>query len=265
MIDIHTHVLPGVDDGAGSLLEAAAMCRMAAADGCEALVATPHQRTGTWFNGDPDFLAVLLRELQEEIGERPRLHLGGEIRIDEDLLAELDDLPRSGLIPLAGSRYLLLEFNRDGSGPDPAGLVRTLVEGGWRPILAHPEFIPRLDRNPPLVEELVGMGALLQVTAMSVTGDFGPERQRSTRRYLEAGLAHFVASDSHGSRWRPPGLSRARATIAATWGEELAERLTSHNPRAVIEDRTLSTAAEPVPARDAGRATRGGAGDPGNT
>ena len=239
MIDLHCHVLPGVDDGARSLEEAAAMCRLAARDGCEAMVATPHQRRGEWWNADREGLAALAGELQDAVGPGFRVYLGGEVHVDPELLAEVEKLPGGGVLPLAGSRYLLLELDSLGTPRGTIHLVHELVVAGWRPILAHPEFIPWLAPDPDLVARLVALGATTQVTAMSVTGDFGRRPQNDCFALLDAGLVHFVASDSHGVRRRPPGLKRAHSLIAGRWGEDVARRLVADNPRAVVTDRPL--------------------------
>lgn len=239
MLDLHCHLLPGVDDGPADFEEAVFMCRMAAAEGCEAMAATPHQRHPFWWNGDRERLERLRAELQERVGEKPRLLAGAEIRVDDELLSDLDSLPESGLLSLAGSRYLLIELDRRGMGPDPVALVHELVVGGWRPIIAHPELYPWLMAQPALTRRLVEMGAMLQVTAMSLTGEFGKMAHDHCQRLLEEGLVHFVASDAHSADHRPPGLARAYAWIASGWGEETARALTSENPGAVIEDRPL--------------------------
>jgi len=241
MIDLHCHILPGVDDGPQSLEEAVAMCRMAAADGCEAMVATPHQRRGEWWNSDRDHLAALAAELQEAVGPDFRIYLGGEVHVDSELLAEVEN--GGGILPLAGSRYLLIEFGPRGTPAESVHLIHELVVAGWRPVIAHPEFIPWLAPDPELVALLVARGALTQVTAMSLTGDFGRRPQSDAVTLLETGLVHFVASDSHGVRRRPPGLQRAYRTIAGRWGEAAARRLTTDNPRAVVADLPLPEAA----------------------
>ena len=241
MIDLHCHILPGVDDGAPTLAEAVAMCRMAAEDGCEAMVATPHQRRGEWWNSDREYLAALAGELQEAVGPGFRIYLGGEVHVDSELLAEVEK--GDGILPLAGSRYLLIEFGSAGTPAESVHLIHELAVAGWRPVIAHPEFIPWLAPDPELVALLVGRGAFTQVTAMSLTGDFGRRPQNDAVALLEAGLVHFVASDSHGIRRRPPGLGRAYRTIAGRWGEDAARRLTTDNPRAVVEDRPLPEAA----------------------
>jgi protein-tyrosine phosphatase len=240
MIDLHCHILPGVDDGAQSLEEAVAMCRMAAAEGCEAMVATPHQRRGEWWNSDREQLAALADEIQGALGPQLRVHLGGEVHVDSELLSEVEKLPEGGgILPLAGSRYLLIEFDLYGAPAEAIHLVHELVVAGWRPIIAHPELIPWLAPEPELVARLVALGATTQVTAMSLTGDFGRRPQLDCHALLDAGLVHFVASDSHGIRRRPPGLQRAHRLIASRWGEERAHCLTRDNPRAVLEDRPL--------------------------
>jgi protein-tyrosine phosphatase len=242
MIDLHCHVLPGIDDGARSLEQAAEMCRVAAAAGCEALVATPHQRRGDWWNCDRAALQELRRQLQEAIGPSPRILGGGEIHVDPRLLGEIlalrEDAPY-GPLPLAGSRYLLIEFGPAAVAPEAADLVHELSVAGWRPVLAHPELIHWMSEDLAIVAHLVSLGALTQVTAMSVTGDFGRRAQADCGRLIEMGLVHFVASDSHDLERRPPGLRRAWETIAARWGEEEARELLEDNPRAVVANLPL--------------------------
>jgi len=240
MIDLHMHVLPGVDDGPDQAREAVAMCRRAAAGGCELIVATPHQRHESWENTDSDHLAGLLEELQSDVGSNPRLMLGAEIHIDSRLLDELDALPASGLLPLAGTRYLLLEADRNLPGPEPLDLVHELSIRNWRPIFAHPEFIPSLSGNLDLVADLVAAGALMQVTAGSLLGKFGRQAQRIAAQLLDSEQVHLVASDAHGVHWRPPDLGEAHEAIAARWGEETAWRLCVGHPRAIIQDRPLA-------------------------
>jgi protein-tyrosine phosphatase len=239
MIDLHTHILPGIDDGADTFEEALEMCRRAEQDGCEAIVATPHQRHQRWWNCDGADLARLRSDLQEALGNSPRILAGGEIRVDDALLADVEAIPASGLQPLAGSRHLLVEFSRSGSGPAPELIVHELVVAGWRPVLAHPELLPWLAPDLARLEHLVELGGRLQVTAMSITGDFGRRPQDAARAMLDAGLPHFVASDMHGVDRRPPGLSLAYRALRAGWGREIADRLTTENPRRILADEAV--------------------------
>lgn len=217
------------------------MCRLAAADGCEAMVATPHQRREPWWNDDVAGLRKLAEQLQEKtreaIGDGFRVLLGGEIHVDREILAEVERLPGGTILPLAGSHYLLLELDHWGGMTDSIHLIHEVTVAGWRPVLAHPELIPWLDVDG--LARLVELGATAQVTAMSVTGDFGRRPMQLAHQMIEAGLVHFVASDAHDVRRRPPGLRRACLVIAGRWGDELAQRLTADNPRAVVEDRPL--------------------------
>jgi protein-tyrosine phosphatase len=239
MIDLHLHLLPGIDDGPSSVDEAAAMCRAAAADGCTAVVATPHQRHGVWWNTDHAALERLRASLQAEVGPALDVHLGAEVRVGEGLLGAIEHGPGHGVTTLAGSRYVLIEFSRSQPDPDPAGLVHELVVTGWRPVLAHPEEIEWLARDLAAIERLVALGAALQVTGASLLGGYGRRIEERVRLFLDAGLVHFVASDAHDLHQRPPGLAAAAREIACHWGEDVATLLTVTNPRAVLEDRPL--------------------------
>ena len=245
MIDLHCHLLPGIDDGPKTLEEATAMCRLAFADGCRAMIATPHQRRGRWWNSDRGQISGLCQDLQAAVGSKMRILVGGEVHVDSELLAEVEKLPEGGICTLAGSRYLLIELDDRGRAGEAISLVHELTVAGWIPVVAHPEFIPWLAGDLELTARLVSLGARMQLTAMSVTGDFGKGPQADTHALLDAGLAHFVASDCHGVQRRPPGLKRAYQTIAGRWGADVAKRLVSDNPRAVVQNRPLAEAKRP--------------------
>lgn len=236
MIDIHSHILPGIDDGATDWTESLKMCELAANLGCTAMIATPHQRHPAWWNTEDVKLEILLDRLQEQIGDRLRLYLGAEIRVGKGFMQDLDRFESSGLASLAGSDYLLLEFERRELSVDPIDIVQRVQAAGWRPIVAHPEFIRSIAKDRQLAKALVDAGALTQITAMSVTGDFGFEAKEYASALMDAGLVHFVASDCHGYRRRPPGLKGAISKIKAKWGREYATQLTVENPRAVLEN-----------------------------
>lgn len=250
MIDLHTHILPGVDDGAGDLDEAVEMCRLSFEDGCRTLVATPHLRQESYWNDDrrllEDRFEALRAEVMRRLGAGLTLLLGGEIAIHGASLDEIAELPDGALLTLAGSRYVLLEFDWRGLGPDPLDMLHEVIVAGWRPIVAHPERYAWLMRDRPLVEALVDHGALMQLTAMSVTGDLGAMPRDASEWLIDSGLAHILASDTHDPALRRPGLSEARDYVAARWGEPLARAMVEDHPRAVLEDRPIDPAAVPI-------------------
>lgn len=240
MVDIHAHLLPGIDDGPATFDEAVALCRAVAAEGCRAAVATPHQHHEIWWNGEPERLSGLLAELQRAVGPELRLYGGGEIHVGDRTLAELDRWPEGELVPLAGSRWVLLELDRHQPDPDPLGLVHELVVAGWRPVLAHPEEYAWLMEDEALIDRLIDRGARLQVTAANFLGERGRGGAAAAARALvAAGRVHFVASDAHGTARRPPRLAEAFRELARSFGEPVAHLLTSANPAAILEDRPL--------------------------
>lgn len=239
MIDTHFHALPGVDDGPADMDEAVAMCRLAAAEGTTTIIATPHQRHERCPNRDGAALVALCTELQRQVGERPRIVPGAEIRVDDTLLAELDAYPAGGLLSLAGSRYLLLEFPFVG-GVEPRPLVHELVVAGWQPILAHAERISRWIEQPEELADLVRLGAWVQITAGSVLGRFGRRVRGCAAWLLDRDLVHLAASDAHDTGGRPPELGLGHAALSRGWGTALADRLTITNPTEILAGRSAS-------------------------
>jgi protein-tyrosine phosphatase len=242
LIDLHCHLLPGVDDGAADLDEALAMCRLATADGCSTIVATPHLRHELWCNGDRAHLQELCDEIRAHLPDQPIVLLGGEIAVNSQSVEEMFQLPDGDLLTLADSRYLLLELDFFGLGPDPLDLVYELGVRGWWPVIAHPERVPWLAYDLALARALVDHGALLQLTAKCVTGELGRAVREACDGMLDAGLVAFVASDAHSVEMRTPGLRTAWRRVAERWGPERATELFIANPRAVIENRPLPAA-----------------------
>ena len=254
MIDLHCHVLPGVDDGPATLAEAVKMCRMAAADGTTVMVSTSHQRHPSFPEVTRGILEGAWQELVAALDGPPEIRLGAEVRVDSELLAELDD-PARPIVPLAGGHYLLVELTRHEQPPAPEELVHELVVAGWRPVLAHPEMIPWLAPDLERLAGLVAAGGMLQVTAAALLGDFGRGPRDASWAMLDAGLVHFVASDSHSTTWRPPGLSAVRALLERKCGGETAHRLLVANPGCVVAD-------VPLPVSPAGGDAPAVEGDP---
>jgi protein-tyrosine phosphatase len=239
VIDLHSHVLPGLDDGAEDPDEALAMCRAAAGDGITVLAATPHVRDD--YPTTPEQMEAALTELRTSVGELLRLVPGGEIDL-EQLDRPVAELRR---FALAGNpSYLLVETPYVGWPLDlPEKLFRLLAEG-ITPVLAHPERNAEVQERPDLLEPIVAGGTLVQLTAASIDGRIGSRARSCAATLLDRNLAHLLASDAHAPSVRAIGMGDA---VTALGDEALARWLTVDVPSAIVEN-------EPMPPRP--RATR---------
>jgi protein-tyrosine phosphatase len=254
MIDIHHHCLPGVDDGPRELAEAVEMCRMAADEGIETIVATPHVLRGRWRTFSRHELESRLDLLRDKVGDSPRLCLGSEYYFSHDMAEELKK--GGGIVPLASSRYVLFELASNNVPPMlEQPLYRAQLEG-WVPIVAHPERNLVFQNRPELLAELIGHGMRVQLTASSLTGAFGPQAQAAARTFLERRMVHFVATDAHNTDKRPPRVREALTVLRELVGEEVAAALTVENPRAVVENGGLPWEPEPLGPPSGGFFTR---------
>ena len=237
MIDIHHHCLPGVDDGPRTADEAVDLCRMSADEGIETVVATPHVLRGRWKNTSRVQLEAKVEDLQSRIGRAPHLLLGSEYFFAHDIA----EVMRSGdaIIPLAGSRYILVEFATNSVPPLVMQPLHAVQLEGWTPIIAHPERNAVLQSKPELVVALVRAGVKMQVTTGSVVGEFGEEARLAGTEWLRAGYVHFMATDAHNRAKRPPRFRAARERVVELCGEAVAQALFVDNPRAVVEGRGL--------------------------
>ena len=242
MIDIHSHPLPGVDDGAQTFEVALEMCRIAAADGTTHLVATPHCNYQYEFR--PEVNRAKLEELQAAVGEKPKLLLGCDFHLSYDNIRQLIDGRRD--FTINQTPYVLAEFG-DHFIPDQIDRVFYEMElEGLTPILTHPERNPFFLRKPDLLHHWVTRGCLVQVTAKSYTGGFGSTARRFAERCLEENLVHFFASDAHDTKYRPPLLSECYRKVAARKSQEIADLLLRENPQAVINGQPLPPGPEPL-------------------
>lgn len=243
MIDIHTHILPGLDDGAPTLQDAVAIVRMAAKAGTTELVATPHHDMRFTFNAAR--VEEKLRELRASVGPVPRIHSGCELHFTPEAID--DALQHPTKFTIGNGHYLLLEFS-DAFIPKTASEILDLfLKAGMTPIIVHPERNPLLRKMEGQVSEWCQMGCLIQLTAESFTGRFGAGARHAAERFLLRGSAHFVASDAHNTGARGPVLSTARQQIADKFGADVSNSLFLTNPRAVVSNLILPTAAARSP------------------
>lgn len=246
MIDLHCHLLPGIDDGAADLDESVAMGRLAAAEGTTLIVATPHLRQGRFWNAGRATLEALAAEVAQRLEGIVEVRLGGEIAAHSESFEEMLELPGGDLLTLAGSRYVLVEVPWQPVAFDVMELVHELTVRDLVPILAHPERVRWLAEDPPLLAALRRAGALLQLTGASVTGELGSLPQRVSKSLLDAGMADLVASDGHSPAVRPPGLGAVYRQLREERGEETARRLLIDNPGAVVADRPVGAVLAPA-------------------
>lgn len=249
MIDIHHHCLPGVDDGPRDLEEAADLCRLAAADGIETIVATPHVLRGRWQNTSRQLLEDKLAELQDAIGASPRLILGSEYFFAHDMNEALQN---GTIVPLADSRYVLVELAAQAVPPLLEQPLYQARLGGWTTVIAHPERNLVFQSKPDLLASLVENGTKTQITAGSLLGDFGPEARQCACEWIEREMVHFVASDAHNTTRRPPRMREAAGVIRELAGDDVADALTRRNPAAVVENHGLEYDPDPKPASKRG-------------
>lgn len=235
LIDLHSHLLPGVDDGAATLDVALAMARMAAADGIVTMACTPHFMPGVYVNDGETVrrgLAILEQALHEA-GIALQLVGGNDIHAVRGLSAALSS---GRVLTLNGSRYLLLEPPHDVLLPRLSDLTFDLLSAGYVPILTHPERLLWIDQHYEVIEGLAHQGVLMQLTAGSLSGVFGRRAKYWAERMLSERIVDVVASDAHDCERRPPILSRARDAIARRVGEDYAYTLVALNPLRVIKD-----------------------------
>jgi protein-tyrosine phosphatase len=236
MVDIHSHILPMVDDGARSWEIAVDMVKMAERDGVTHMVATPHANYEYEYNRESH--TALLAELQARAGNGIELLLGCDFHLSYDNVE--DALQHTGRYTIGNTRYLLIELSDVFVPSQIPNMLLQLTSKGLKPILTHPERNPVLQGKPEHVSEWVEMGLLVQITANAFTGKWGRGVQKLANGYAEKGLVHVIASDAHGTNHRNPVLSEARNVIAKSFGEAFATTLVETNPMAILHDQPLA-------------------------
>ncbi|MCL6621888.1 MAG: hypothetical protein K6T55_07255 [Syntrophobacterales bacterium] len=245
MIDLHVHILPGLDDGPRSWEAALQMARLAVADGITTVTATPHlfaRRVVEMSRlNDADRILAAAEELRRRLKEAD-ISLEVAVGCEAPLCPEMLELLEEGrLLTVNGKgRYLFLEMPETAIPPATEDICFRLISRGLTPILTHPERHPLFRDRPERLAGLVKLGCLAQITAGSITGDFGWRVSRFTRKLLKAGLVTVVASDAHDSRRRPPRISPAVARLRRWLGESQAQALVLDNPAKILAGQPLT-------------------------
>lgn len=241
MIDLHTHILPGLDDGAQSVDDAIELAEIALESGVRTVVATPHSnQKGRFENYDTPQLRTVYKLLREEL-KRERLQLqllfGMEIFASDDLKQKVID---GRLIGLNGTDRYLVEFALDSDPGWIGDRLEDLLDAGKTPLIAHPERYACVQDYPAFVYEWLQMGCLCQSNRGSIFGKFGRSAQRAVRELLENGLVTCVASDAHSPCMRTTFMRDAWEYLEDTYGERTARRLLIENPEAIVWGRPVS-------------------------
>ena len=251
MIDIHCHLLPGVDDGAPDEADSLEMARIAVTDGIHTTACTPHVYPGL-FENDAAGIAVRVARLRERLGDEGialDLAIGADAHLTPELLGRL----RDGTMPtLAGSRYFLLEPPHTVAPPRFSESMFDFLVAGYVPVMTHPERLTWIKPHYAAMVALVKSGVWMQVTAGSLTGRFGKNAQYFAEKMLDDGLVHLLATDGHSARRRAPLLWEGRLAAENWVGAEEAQRLVVERPQAIL-DNCRPDEVTPIPAfRDGG-------------
>jgi len=238
LVDVHCHLLAGLDDGPRTLEDAVEMCRMAWAEGTRVVAATAHLGP-RWPRAAPKGIRTATRQLVAEL-KKTDLAMTVYPSAEVDVQPEMEELWRRGELLGVSDRnaYLLIELPMN-VFVDLRDTVRRFMEIGIRPILAHPERYADMLHQPGRLEELVRTGCLVQVSSDNITSPSCPEDARALKGWFRRGLVHLIGSDGHSPRSRPPRMAEAYRTIAGWVGNDAADRLCGFNGLAVLEGRPL--------------------------
>ena len=239
MIDIHAHILPGMDDGPTTLNQSLEMGRIAVGDGIRTMIATPHCLNGLHVNWRLDILSACaefnstLKKHQIPLKVLP----GSEARLSPEIIEEIEN---GRLMTLNDTgRYFFLELPDQFIPGAVIKLIARLKRDKITPIITHPERNMSIQRDRGLLSDIISSGALSQITAASLTGEFGHHIYKCSQRIIEMEIAHFVASDAHSPLGRPPRLSTAFKRLSSIIGNTRAERMMFEFPQAVLDGKNI--------------------------
>lgn len=237
-VDIHSHILPGVDDGADSIEEAVELVKMAYKEGTRYMVATPHYRRGRF--GRP--VSELEKKLQElklilkQKGIQVKVVLGNEVYYFSGIVEKLDS---KRIQTLGDTNYVLVEFPPMEEYRTINNGLNHIIQGGYRPILAHAERCVCLTDNLEYVRELVEMGIYIQVNASSLTNILGIKKKTFIKKLLKENLVHLIATDTHDIKVRTSGLKKCAEYLKKKYGKEYVQTLMIENPKKILENQYI--------------------------
>lgn len=235
MIDIHHHLIFGVDDGSPDLETSLAMARNVASQGVTRIVCTPHANDRYSYDSEKiqERLSVLRRQLNGEI----ELSLACDFHLSAENV--FDAVSHPFKYSIDGKGYLLIEFDSVSIPPQVDNAIEMLQAVGYTLVVTHPERYPALLKRPEMLARWVQSGCLVQVTAGSLSGEFGRHAESFSNELLQRDWIDFIATDAHNLTWRPPRLREAYEYVARRRGEETARRLCVKNPQAAVDGKPL--------------------------
>jgi len=237
MIDLHNHLLPGIDDGSPDLETSLALARLAVQDGITHMVCTPHIHPGRYDNTPKTIQTAQARFVEGLAAANIPLTVSAaaEVRFGVEVITDIQQEAIPFLGDWEGTKVLLLEFPHEGIPFGAENLISWLLQQNITPMLAHPERNKGIMRTPSRLKPYIELGCLLQVTASSVTGFFGPVAKNISQDLIEQGLVTILASDAHNLRHRPPILSEGLRQAARIIGDAKAEAMVYGTPWAIAQ------------------------------
>lgn len=237
MIDIHSHILPSVDDGAQTLDAALELLTLAQEDGITTQFLTPHMRDTNYIN-DPETIVQKYNNFSEIVAEKGytiKLRLSAEVRVSPEVkkLVQRDDFPWLGL--WQGKKAFLLEMPHGQVPTGTINLIKWLLQRDILPVIAHPERNREFQTNTNLLKQFIETGCLIQITAASLSGKFGDKSKSMAVELLEKGVVTFMATDCHNSFYRPPDLKAGYETAKNIIGKDKAWSLVHDAPAKLLE------------------------------